>query len=55
MPHPENPGDEPRTGVTVTKGRTDPRSEPIEEEKKILLGRQDVNMPALLTRDVPGD
>lgn len=28
--------------------------EPMDEEENILAGRPDVNMPALLTRDVPG-
>ncbi len=28
--------------------------EPMLEEEKVLAGRIDVNMPALLTRDVPG-
>jgi len=28
--------------------------EPMLDEEKILAGRIDVNMPALLTRDVPG-
>ncbi len=28
--------------------------EPMEDEEKILAGRTDVNLPALLTRDVPG-
>ena len=32
-------------------GRDD---EPMLEEEKVLAGRIDVNMPALLTRDVPG-
>lgn len=26
----------------------------MDEEEKILAGRSDVNLPALLTRDVPG-
>jgi len=26
----------------------------MEDEEKILAGRPDVNMPALLTKDVPG-
>ncbi len=30
------------------------RYEPIDDEEKVLAGRPDVNMPALLTRDVPG-
>jgi hypothetical protein len=29
-------------------------NEPLDDEEKILAGRPDVNMPALLTRDVPG-
>jgi hypothetical protein len=28
--------------------------EPLEDEEKILAGRPDANMPALLTKDVPG-
>ncbi len=31
-----------------------PDEEPLSEEEKVLAGRVDVNMPALLTRDVPG-
>ena len=31
-----------------------PHDEPMLDEEKILAGRLDVNMPALLTRDVPG-
>ena len=30
------------------------RDEPMEDEEKVLAGRLDVNMPALLTKDVPG-
>ena len=29
-------------------------NEPMEDEEKILAGRPDANLPALLTRDVPG-
>jgi len=32
----------------------EPDDEPMPDEEKILIGRIDVNMPALLTRDVPG-
>jgi hypothetical protein len=28
--------------------------EPMEDEEKIMAGRNDVNYPALLTKDVPG-
>jgi hypothetical protein len=34
--------------------RRDAELEPMEDEEKVLAGRQDVNMPALLTRDVQG-
>jgi Protein of unknown function (DUF2934) len=29
-------------------------AEPMDEEEKLLAGRPDVNMPALLTKHVPG-
>jgi hypothetical protein len=28
--------------------------EPIEDEEKVLAGRLDANIPAMLTKDVPG-
>ena len=31
-----------------------PDAEPMLDEERILAGRIDVNMPALLTKDVPG-
>jgi len=31
-----------------------PDEQPMLDEEKILAGRIDVNMPALLTKDVPG-
>ncbi len=31
-----------------------PEAERMEDEEKILAGRDDVNYPALLTKDVPG-
>ncbi|HEY4042981.1 MAG TPA: hypothetical protein VGM32_14210 [Rhodopila sp.] len=31
-----------------------PQEEPMEDEEKIMAGRDDVNYPALLTKDVPG-
>ena len=30
------------------------REEPMDDEEKVLAGRLDANMPALLTRDVKG-
>lgn len=35
-------------------GETGRCDEPMEDEEKLLAGRHDVNMPALLTKDVPG-
>jgi hypothetical protein len=32
----------------------DQEEERLEDEEKILAGRDDVNYPALLTKDVPG-
>jgi hypothetical protein len=31
-----------------------PLDEPMDDEEKVLAGRPDANIPALLTRDVPG-
>jgi hypothetical protein len=31
-----------------------PDDDHLEDEEKILAGRDDVNIPALLTKDVPG-
>ena len=39
----------PDAGPTVNTG-----DEPMGEEEKLLAGRLDVNMPALLTQDVHG-
>jgi Protein of unknown function (DUF2934) len=38
-------------GLAAQRGQNDER---MEDEEKILAGRSDANMPALLTRDVPG-
>jgi hypothetical protein len=34
--------------------RTKRPDEPMEDEEKIMAGRNDVNYPAMLTKDVPG-
>jgi hypothetical protein len=34
--------------------RTQENDELMEDEEKIMAGRNDVNYPALLTKDVPG-
>ena len=39
------------TGLAAQRDRKDER---MEEEEKVLAGRPDANMPALLTQDVPG-
>ena len=38
-------------GATALPGQ---HIEPVEDEEKILAGRHDVNLPALLTKDVQG-
>jgi hypothetical protein len=40
--------------VTMAGDQNHRGDEPIEDEEKVLAGRSDVNMPALLTKDVPG-
>lgn len=37
-----------------TKSQKPPLDDGHEDEEKLLAGQNDVNMPALLTRDVPG-
>jgi hypothetical protein len=32
----------------------EPEEDRMEDEEKIMVGRRDVNIPALLTKDVPG-
>jgi hypothetical protein len=49
----EQKRDENRTAAATAAPRRH-RDEPMDEEEKILANRPDVNMPALLTRDVPG-
>jgi hypothetical protein len=40
--------------ATMAGDKSHRDEEPIEDEEKVLAGRSDVNMPALLTKDVPG-
>jgi hypothetical protein len=52
---PDRPESNPLASATMRSG--DPRGqehESMEDEEKVLAGRADVNMPALLTKDVPG-
>lgn len=48
-----DPKQPPRKADDAVAGQNS-RAEPMDEEEKILAGRKDVNMPALLTRDVQG-
>ncbi|HET6234555.1 MAG TPA: DUF2934 domain-containing protein [Acetobacteraceae bacterium] len=38
----------------ASRHEPEPDVEPLLEEEKVLAGRVDVNLPALLTRDLPG-
>jgi hypothetical protein len=51
MPDPHRDEKRPASG---TADSVEKRDEPREEEEKIMAGRDDANMPALLTQDVPG-
>lgn len=51
MPDPRLENDEPESKTAAGSTRPD---EHLEDEEKILAGRADVNMPALLTKDVQG-
>jgi hypothetical protein len=43
-----------RALVETSTNKRQHDEEPMEDEEKILAGRPDANMPALLTQDVPG-
>ncbi len=38
----------------VSRREPEPHEESMLDEEKVLAGHHDVNMPALLTKDVPG-
>ena len=40
--------------AVIERSRERCDDEPMEEEEKVMAGRPDANMPALLTKDVPG-
>jgi Protein of unknown function (DUF2934) len=42
-----------RAAAQVARARGED-AEPIEDEEKVLAGRMDANIPAMLTKDVPG-
>jgi hypothetical protein len=57
MPAPHRDKDLPNRKTAPVKGKRGQRGqrdEPLDDEEKILEGHPDVNMPALLTRDVQG-
>jgi hypothetical protein len=43
-----------KDAMAYPKTKRDRRDEFTDEEEKVLAGRSDANMPALLTKDVPG-
>ena len=53
MSHP-NHDDKPTKSATSPADTPVARRDELEDEEKILAGRTDVNMPALLTKDVQG-
>ncbi len=54
MPAPIRDKDLPSRKTASVVGKPVEREEPMDDEEKILAGRSDVNMPALLTKDVKG-
>jgi len=54
MSSPDRDEQQPEREADAAKDARNRPDEPMEEEEKILERRPDVNMPALLTRDVPG-
>jgi Protein of unknown function (DUF2934) len=43
-----------RAMIAASGGSLGRHDEPVEDEEKVLAGHLDANMPALLTKDVPG-
>jgi hypothetical protein len=54
MPEPDSDKVRPASEPTRAGGKRGRPDEPTDDEEKILAGRADANMPALLTKDVPG-
>ena len=59
MPEPDRDEKPPACGRASAVRKRGPSDEPtdeeeMDEEEKVLAGRPDANMPALLTQDVPG-
>jgi hypothetical protein len=59
VPEPDRDEKPPARGRASAVRKRGPSDEPtdeeeMDEEEKVLAGRPDANMPALLTQDVPG-
>ena len=54
MPVPDRDEKPPARGRASSVRKRGPSDEPMDEEEKVLAGRPDANMPALLTQDVLG-
>ena len=54
MPEPERDEALPTSGTVISSQGPVRRDEHMEEEEKVLAGRVDANIPALLTKDVLG-
>ena len=54
MSDPERDDASPTSGAVLPAKKVQRREEALEEEEKVLAGRADANMPALLTKDVLG-
>jgi hypothetical protein len=54
MPEPDRDEKQSARETARSVRKRGPRDEPMDEEEKVLAGRADANMPALLTKEVPG-
>ncbi len=54
MPESKRDDDPPVPGEVRSSGKPQRHVEVLEEEEKVLAGRPDANIPALLTKDVLG-
>ncbi len=54
MPEPDRDENQPASETARAADNRVRPDESMEDEEKVLAGRLDANMPALLTKDVPG-
>ena len=54
MPEADRDQEQPANETAPAKVRRGRRDKPMDEEEKVLAGRADANMPALLTKNVLG-